>query len=321
MPQPPPLPVSGAHLERFLLRSRRMLRPGLHGGHLMRRKGQSLTFHDFQHYQLGDDIRHVDWRASARLANDTDLLIKTFTAEEQLHLVLAIDLRPSMWLPQLMPKAWIALWLAEALATIVLRSGDSVTFVPLFQAERARQTSPITLRGHNRVAAIRPTLQRFAERAPDQYQAINLASAALDAALPPTAIWLTLSDYYFPFEPYGKALARRMAQARDGYRWLIPFDFDAWPTERLLIGSGARRIDGPGAVAADRTVELDQARFDTVQQKIDTHKQAFFDEARCSQSDRSRWHWPSDTQPDPATFFRHNFDNDVLLQRIFMRQA
>lgn len=317
----PPLPISGAHLERFLLRSRRTLRPGSQGGHLMRRKGQSLTFHDFQHYQLGDDIRHVDWRASARLADERDLLIKTFTAEEQLHLVLTLDLRESMWLPELLPKAWIACWMAEALASMVLRGGDAVTLVGMFQSRQGRAASPLTLRGSNQVAAVRPALQRLLAQAPGTYDEPVLAAAALDSALPPTAIWLVLSDFYFSMVPHGKALARRMAQARDGYRWLMAFDLDAWPMERALIGTGARRINGPQATAAERTLYLDDAGFGQVQAKIEAHKRAFFEEARCGQADLSRWHWPGVEAVTAAAYFRQRFDDDALLQRIFMRQA
>jgi hypothetical protein len=226
-----------------------------------------------------------------------------------------------MWLPEQLPKAHIAFWLAEALATIVLRSGDSVTFVSLFQKSRARVMPPIKLRGSNAVGSIRTALLRLFQQAPTDYDDFNLAASALEMALPPTAIWLTVSDFYFAMEPYGKALARHMTAARDGYRWLIPLDLDAWPYERELIGKGARRIEGPRAAAAERTLELQEAQFQQVEQRIETHKRSFFEEARCSAFDASRWHWPGQANANEAAFFRHQFDDDAVLQRIFMRQA
>lgn len=127
-----PLPISRALLESYRLASHRQKRPGLVGGHQMRRKGQSLEFYDYRPYMPGDDIRHVDWRASARHGGTDHLLVRTYVAEEHLTLIISLDTRESMFMPHLMPKAQITAWLAEAISWITLRSADRIILHRLF---------------------------------------------------------------------------------------------------------------------------------------------------------------------------------------------
>ncbi|VAW90484.1 hypothetical protein MNBD_GAMMA17-1489 [hydrothermal vent metagenome] len=56
-------------------------------------RGHGMELHDVRPYQVGDDIRHMDWRATARSGKATS---KVFLAERQRSLFLVIDRRPSM---------------------------------------------------------------------------------------------------------------------------------------------------------------------------------------------------------------------------------
>jgi len=56
-------------------------------------RGHGMELHDVRPYQPGDDIRHMDWRATARSGKATS---KVFLAERQRSLFLVIDRRPSM---------------------------------------------------------------------------------------------------------------------------------------------------------------------------------------------------------------------------------
>ncbi len=56
-------------------------------------RGHGMELHDVRPYQAGDDIRHMDWRATARSGKATS---KVFLAERQRSLFLVIDRRPSM---------------------------------------------------------------------------------------------------------------------------------------------------------------------------------------------------------------------------------
>ena len=66
-------PLSASFLQRYRLRARKRTRAAQVGAHLVRRKGASLEFRDHALYAPGDDIRHVDWRTSARLGRGEDL--------------------------------------------------------------------------------------------------------------------------------------------------------------------------------------------------------------------------------------------------------
>ncbi|GJQ29858.1 MAG: hypothetical protein HBSAPP03_17420 [Phycisphaerae bacterium] len=86
-------PELAARLDRLDLLSRKILAGKLPGERRSKRRGQSVEFDDFRDYTPGDDPRHIDWNAYARLDR---LLIKIFRAEEDLALHLLVDASASM---------------------------------------------------------------------------------------------------------------------------------------------------------------------------------------------------------------------------------
>ncbi|HRM76277.1 MAG TPA: DUF58 domain-containing protein, partial [Paracoccus sp. (in: a-proteobacteria)] len=58
--------------------------------------------------------------------------MRSFEAEQQLTLVIVLDNRPDMRLPEAMPKLLYALWAVRALATLALGQGDEVVLARLF---------------------------------------------------------------------------------------------------------------------------------------------------------------------------------------------
>ena len=295
-----PLPAEWTGLlERYRLRSRQQYRSGLSGGHLMRRRGQSLEFREFMPYTPGDDIRHVDWRASARHGATGDLLIRRFMAEEQLSLVISVDVRETMTLPEAMPKLLIACWIAEALARMAVSSGDRVLFHALY--------------GKGRLAKPDSNLNscRFPASLLAPSQDLNLG--VLDRHLPPASIWLVITDCYF--EPSSR-LAARIATAQAGNRQVILLDLDTWPYEQTVLGSGPRQLEGPGLNDDHNRFDINTAALDRVQRFIDDHKHTFLERSRVS--DHIVWRWPAE-QPDPHSFFKRHFFEDEVLQSLFRR--
>lgn len=124
-------PLSPAMLERLVLRWRRDAPVVGIGAHQRRRQGHSLEFRDYRLWQRGDDIRNVDWRASARQPRREDLLLRSYEAEERLALAILIDNRPEMALPGKMPRLLYALWATRALAMLALDKGDEVILARL----------------------------------------------------------------------------------------------------------------------------------------------------------------------------------------------
>jgi uncharacterized protein (DUF58 family) len=56
-------------------------------------KGQGMEFDEARHYEPGDDIRSIDWNASARFGTP---FVKMFREEKELTILLLIDISPSM---------------------------------------------------------------------------------------------------------------------------------------------------------------------------------------------------------------------------------
>lgn len=82
-----------------------------------------LEIDGFRAYVPGDDLRHLDWLALARL----DLpLVRRFTAEREAPVHLLLDTSASMGVPAGDGKLAAAAALAEALAAMALAAGDPV---------------------------------------------------------------------------------------------------------------------------------------------------------------------------------------------------
>jgi len=80
-------------LERLHLIAKRLNWAGAKGEHAVSRKGFSLEFSDYRRYQRGDDLRYIDWNIYRRLDR---LLLKVFTAEEEMNIYLLVDTSRSM---------------------------------------------------------------------------------------------------------------------------------------------------------------------------------------------------------------------------------
>src|ERR1700677_958063 len=94
VPALPPLDMRLlAELPTLELRARYMVEGFLSGKHRSPQKGSSVEFAEYRNYQLGDDLRRVDWRLYGR----TDRLhVKQFEEETQLRVFLVLDTSGSM---------------------------------------------------------------------------------------------------------------------------------------------------------------------------------------------------------------------------------
>ena len=63
------------------------------GKHLVTTYGQTVEFADFREYQLGDDIRRIDWNLFSRFEK---YFLKLFTDERQMAVNIYIDCSASM---------------------------------------------------------------------------------------------------------------------------------------------------------------------------------------------------------------------------------
>jgi uncharacterized protein (DUF58 family) len=122
-----PLDMALLHdLPSLELRARYLMNGFLTGLHRSPLKGFSVEFAEYRDYQLGDDLRRVDWRLYGR----TDRLhVKQFEHETQLRVFLVLDTSASMSYSS-KPGAWLrkidfARTILAAISLLALRQSDA----------------------------------------------------------------------------------------------------------------------------------------------------------------------------------------------------
>ena len=136
----------------------------LAGNHASRLRGRGLNFDELRRYQPGDDLRHLDWRASLRTGKP---VVRTFTEERDRPALIVVDQRMSMFFgSQRSFKSALGAELAALAAWMVFNAGDRVGGL-VFNDQRIDSVAP--LRSRKRVEAL---LSRIAE----QNQALNAAN-------------------------------------------------------------------------------------------------------------------------------------------------
>jgi hypothetical protein len=134
-------------LERLRLIAKRLTWANAKGEHPSSRRGFSLEFSDYRKYQQGDDLRYVDWNIYRRLDR---LLLKVFTADEEMNVYLLVDTSRSM-AEGTPPKIDYAKKVAAALGYIGLKNLDRVGGASFSSALHA----PLTLgRGRKQVLGL-----------------------------------------------------------------------------------------------------------------------------------------------------------------------
>ncbi|WP_433757918.1 DUF58 domain-containing protein [Nocardia sp. CA-135398] len=71
-----------------LLRSKVKRLQHLEGRNVANMRGQGTEFDSFREYVAGDDVRAIDWRATARA---TDVLVRTWRPERNRHMLMVLD--------------------------------------------------------------------------------------------------------------------------------------------------------------------------------------------------------------------------------------
>ncbi len=115
------------------------------GGHVSPFRGRGMDFSEVRSYQAGDDIRHMDWRVTARTGRPHT---KLYTEERERPVHLLVDFGASMWFgSRVQLKVQLAAQLAAALAWHaraegdrlggVVAAGESLTELPPRAGDRA----------------------------------------------------------------------------------------------------------------------------------------------------------------------------------------
>ncbi len=97
---------------------------GISGLHLSKIRGRGIDFEEFRPYQAGDDIRLIDWRATARTGRP---VTKVFREERERPVIIAVDQSSSMFFgSQVAFKSVIAAQIASLFCWLAVDNGDRV---------------------------------------------------------------------------------------------------------------------------------------------------------------------------------------------------
>ena len=123
--------LSRKHLPEKLARLRQ-----LDGQHRSLIRGQGSEFDSLREYVIGDDVRSIDWRSSARRS---DVVVRTWRPERDRRIVLVLDTgRTSAGRVAGVPRLDAAMDAALLLAALASRAGDRVDLLAIDRKVRAR---------------------------------------------------------------------------------------------------------------------------------------------------------------------------------------
>lgn len=193
------------------LNERRTVNHSLTGRQRSRHRGRGLDFDELRHYQVGDDIRQLDWKVTRRMGEP---FVRVYTEERHQDLVLVVDQRVSMFFGSASRmKSVTACELAAMLAWRALDAGERVGAV---------------LVNDSRVEEIRP--RRSSQRLMSLFHRLCAMNAELHAGIRENA------------SPMKTALRHLRALANHNHNlWIISDLAGLREEDKLLMADLARR--------------------------------------------------------------------------------
>lgn len=256
----PRIHVDLAHLQALKGKARQItFLPGqpvhsiLNGRHASRLKGRGLNFEELRHYSVGDDIRTIDWKVTARAREP---YVRVYTEERDRPALLIVDQRMSMYFGSQLNMKSVTAAEAAALAAFRIRDqGDRVggiVFTDEAIVEHRPQSSQKALnRFLASVASANTALA--ADHMPVASVSLNQPLAAAARIAKTNGLILVFSDFDGMDDTTEKIL-RNMAQRND----VIVFTVTDPIADNLPEGLDI--VVSDGALQAQVTFGSDQTR-------------------------------------------------------------
>ena len=151
-------------------------------------KGQGITFDEVREYQVGDEIRTIDWNVTARMGQ---AYIKKYVEERELVMMLVVDMSASTSFGSIAEtKAEIAAEIAALLAFSAIKNNDKVGLV-CFTDTVEHFVAP--RKGNRHVLRVVRDILRFQ---PQQSRTnIETALTFVDKVLKPHSVVFLISDF------------------------------------------------------------------------------------------------------------------------------
>jgi uncharacterized protein (DUF58 family) len=160
-------------------------------------KGRGMDFDEVREYQVGDDVRHIDWNVTARTGS---VHIKKYIEEREMTVMLVVDASGSGTFGSVsQSKRELAAEIAAVLAMSAVRNNDKVGLL-LFTDRTERYLPPAKGRSHVLAIISQILSHQPLSRGTDIAAALNHVSHAL----PRRATLFVISD--FMDKDWGRAL-------------------------------------------------------------------------------------------------------------------
>ncbi|WP_119310029.1 DUF58 domain-containing protein [Cohaesibacter haloalkalitolerans] len=232
-----PNPFDPATLEDIRLQAQKSFVTAGTGALLRRKLGQSLDYREHRAYAFGDDVRHIDWRASLRHGGKEDYLVRSFEAEERFLLLVVIDdsatMRAGLGEAGRVSKLEIALWICEALGHIATRQALDIALACLDHGREGADDRIVFAHGRQ----IEEQFARFSEMVLNAFPVEEDGGAPMAGALgrlPQSSVTVFLTDFYRTGDAK-VVFEEAVSLARRGYRQAVVCELDSWPTERAIL--------------------------------------------------------------------------------------
>jgi uncharacterized protein (DUF58 family) len=222
------------------------------GQHQSRLRGRGMDFSEARNYQAGDEVRHMEWRMTARTGRPH---VKVYQEERERPVLLLVDFSPSMFFgTKVAFKSVIAARLAAILAWTAAQQGDRVGGL-VFNPSAHQAFTPRTRRAG--VLPFLAGLSHYAQKSlskDDHGEAFERALTQVQRLLKPGSIMVVISDFY-QWQDKHERLLQRLAGHHDllGYHICDPLELAPPPPQ--LYGM----TDGHSDVLVDTS--LDTVRF------------------------------------------------------------
>jgi len=111
---------------RMFVRANRRVLGALDGQYVSLSRGRSMDFDDLRAYVSGDEVKDIDWKATARFGSP---LVRNYSANRQHELVLLVDTGLTMAARSASgePKSELAILAAGIIGYLAIRHGDRVS--------------------------------------------------------------------------------------------------------------------------------------------------------------------------------------------------
>lgn len=228
-----------AHLvkvrSKLFVRSNRRVLQALDGEYVSRSRGRGFEFEDLREYHAGDDVRDIDWKATARREEP---LVRRYLTTHQRRLVLVVDTAASMGAvtPAGESKRELAVLAGGVLGYLAVRHGDRVGLVHGDAAGRAAVRARDGERRLERLLGTVDDAVRASGAGPDLP---GLISDTLRQTARDTIVVVITDDV--AVDPALAAAVRRLGRSRDAL-WVSVADANPVPLLRDgQVGDAAGR--------------------------------------------------------------------------------